>query len=77
MKKIFEKIRNKLVKFKKVPNITTFDEARIYCDSKNPSSYQSSLLCKYRFEKLNKFIKDTKFSFNSSSTSMLLLSICY
>ena len=77
MKKIFERLRNKLVRSAMVPNVTSFDQARIYCENKNSSSYQSELLCKYRFEKLNEYIKNNKLFFNHSSNNMLLLSICY
>ncbi len=77
MIKIFKKVKNRLIKLKKIPKVKSFEQAKIYCESKTPSAYQSELLCKYRFDKLKNYIKNKGLIFNTCSINILLISIAY
>ena len=69
------KLKNRLIKLKKIPKVKSFEQAKIYCESKTPSAYQSKLLCKYRFDKLKNYIKNKGLNFYTCSNSILLMSI--
>lgn len=77
MHSIFEKIRNKFNKFEYIPKVKSFGQASLFCQNKNPDSYESDLLCRYRFEKFNNYIKKNKNLFNPLKTNMLLVCIAY
>ena len=77
MFKIFEKIRNKINKFEYIPKVKNFNEANLFCQNKNSGVYESELLCKYRFEKLDNYINKNEKLFNPLTTNMLLVCIAY
>ena len=77
MYKIFEKIRNKINKFEYIPKVKNFNEANLFCQNKNSGVYESELLCKYRFEKLDNYLKKNEILFNPLASNMLLVCIAY
>ena len=77
MYKIFEKLKNKFNKFDYIPKVKTFYQANLFCQNKNPDLYESELLCKYRFEKFDNYIKKNKDLLNPITTNMLLVCIAY
>ena len=77
MYKIFEKIRNKFNKFEYIPKVKNFNQANLFCQNKNSGVYESELLCKYRFEKLDNYLKKNENLFNPLAINMLLVCIAY
>ena len=49
----------------------------MFCQNKNSGVYESELLCKYRFEKLDNYLKKNKNLFNPLAINMLLVCIAY
>jgi len=76
MKKIYEKIKYKFI-LKTIPNVKTFKEAYFYCKNRSGLGYESKLLCKYRFEKLENYIKSYGQSLFTQSSNLLIYSIAY
>lgn len=52
-----------------------FSDAEKYCEKKNKDCYQSEILCKYRFEKMDKVLKENNQFFLPPSINILLKSI--
>ena len=52
-----------------------YNDAQKYCEKKNKGCYQSEILCKYRFEKMNKMLEDNNEFFLPPSINILLQSI--
>ncbi len=52
-----------------------FYDAEKYCENKNIDCYQSEILCKYRFEKMDNLLKDNNEFFLPPSIKILLQSI--
>ena len=77
MYKIFKKIRDKINKFEYIPKVKNFNEANLFCQNKNSGVYESELLCKYRFEKLDNYLKKNENFFNPLASNMLLNLIAY
>ena len=63
--------------FKKflIPKFFNFEEAENFCNLKTPHGYQSKLLCRYRFHKLDDYLKKGGSLFRGSSTNVLLYCI--
>lgn len=76
MKKIYEKIKNKFI-LKTLPNVKTFKEADLYCKNRSNLGYQSELLCKYRFDKLDEYIKNYGLPLFSESSNLLIYCLAY
>ena len=53
----------------------TYYDAENYCENKNKDCYQSEILCKYRFEKMDKVLKENNQIFLPPSINILLKSI--
>jgi len=77
MNKLLQKIRNKFIKFEYIPKVKSFNEANLFCQNKNLGVYESELLCKYRFEKLDNYLKKNEILFNPLASNMLLVCIAY
>ena len=75
MYKIFEKIRNKFNNSDYIPKVKNFNEANLFCQNKNSGVYEYGLLCKYRFEKLDNYLKKKENLFNPLAINMLLVCI--
>ena len=60
-----------------LPNNLDFDEAEKICTANKALGYQSKILCKYRFEKLDRYVKSGNSLFKGSSIKILLISITY
>lgn len=60
-----------------LPNNLIFNEAEKICASKTTLGYQSKILCKYRFEKLDRYLKNGNSLLKGPSIKILLLSITY
>ncbi len=60
-----------------IPEVFSFSEAENYCNSKTLHGYQSKLLCKYRFHKLDDYLKKEGSLFRGPSTNILLYCISY
>ena len=65
----------RLIKKFLIPKVLSFSEAENYCNSKTLHGYQSKLLCKYRFHKLDVYLKKGGSLFRSPSTNILLYCI--
>ena len=76
MKRIYNKIKNKLI-LKTLPKVKNFKEAELYCKNKNTLGYESKLLCKYRYDKLEKHIKKNGSTLLSQSRYLLIYCILY
>tara|TARA_A100001388_G_C28767866_1_gene501883 strand:- start:1119 stop:1916 length:798 start_codon:yes stop_codon:yes gene_type:complete len=76
MKKIYEKIKNKLI-LKTIPHVETFKEADLYCKNRSKLGYESKLLSKYRFDKLDKYIKNYGQTPFTESSNLLIYCIAY
>ena len=76
MKKIYERIKHKLI-LKTIPKVKNFKEAYSYCNKKNTLGYEFDFLCRYRFEKLEKHIKNNKGLIIPQSIDLLLYCIAY
>jgi len=59
----------------KSPEFETYDDAFEYCRQKTSDCYESSLLCRYRYEKFANFLKDGGNLLSSPSANLLLFSI--
>ena len=77
MKNLFEKIRNKFNKLDYIPKVKDFNEANLFCQNKNSGVYESELLCIYRFEKLDNYLKKNKSLFKPLAINMLLVCIAH
>ena len=60
-----------------LPNNLIFNEAEKICSSKTTLGYQSKILCKYRFEKLDRYLKNGNSLLKGPTIKILLLSITY
>jgi len=60
-----------------IPKVSSFEEAENFCNLKTPDGYQSKLLCKYRFHKLEDYIKNGGSLFRGPSTNILTYCISY
>ena len=52
-----------------------YNDAEKFCENKNKDCYQSEILCKYRFEKMNEILQENNQFFLPPSINMLLQSI--
>ena len=76
MKKIYEKIKKKFI-LKTIPNVKTFKEADLYCKNRSKIGYESKLLCKYRFEKLENYISNYGQTLFTESSNVLIYCLAY
>ncbi len=76
MLKILKKIKRRFT-YLDALEMKNFSEAEKYCELKNKSCYQSEILCKYRFEKMNKLLEENQDFFIPPSINLLLRAIKY
>ena len=75
IKKIINKLKSKL-KSQKNKEFNSFEQAEIFCKSKNKNCYETEDFCKYRFAKLQNYLNKYKnYSNVSSSTESLFYAI--
>lgn len=73
IKKISRKISRKFYK----KQFSSFKNAYEYCNQKTNGVYESELICRYRFQKLNNFLKENGNLLNNPGMTNLLFSINY
>ncbi len=74
MLKIFKKIKRKFNKLNTL-EMKNYYDAEKYCEKKNKDCYQSEILCKYRFEKMNQMLQENDQFFLPPSINIILQSL--
>ncbi len=76
----FVLVMNKLKRFLQnisIPKVNNFKEAEEFCNLKTTNGYQSKILCEYRFNKLDNYLKNGGSLLNVSSVKMLMFCVSH
>ena len=75
--KLIRQVESKIFSKFYIKRFRTFKSAYEYCDQRNKGVYETDFICRYRFHKMNNFLKEGGNLLNDPTISTLLFSVNY